>query len=284
MYKVGECMAYNDLGFREFDLDRIIRAVNNEKNEYNWFQRAYDNFAYSLRGVVAGGLRSATGFIVTALALNYVIPVSEPVGIAFGVGVASSIVPPVVNTKLNKHRSINYHHILSAIRYFKEDLQASKTVMKKLEKSLINVVEKERKKGIDLSEEKLDLMQRFAGCLGDSVKKFDAKLLELNEQYDESVCEKGLKKKHKKMHDIIKYISGIRDHIDDLYDDACYVCNVISGEYTYDPDYTRGNKLFQYMDEELYDEQLREYISQGKDVITNYDFDRYDGKTAERNI
>ena len=145
MYKVGECMSESNACFREFDLDRIIKAVKDEKNEYNWFQRAHDNFFYSLRCKSAGGLRSGAGFIATALVLNYLIPVSDPISISFGVGVACSVVPPLINTGLNKHRSLNYHHILNAIIYFKEDLQASKKVMAKAEKALTEIVNKEKK-------------------------------------------------------------------------------------------------------------------------------------------
>lgn len=277
-------MAESNACFREFDLDRIIKAVKDEKNVYNWFQRANDNFFYSYRCILTGGLRSATGFIVTALALNYIFPVSNPVGISFGVGVACSIVPPFVNTGLNKKRDLNYHHLLSAIRYFKEDLQASKSVMAQTEKTLINIVNKEKTKGVDLSEEKMEYMQKYAGCLGDSINKFDAKLDELIDKYNLSIRVKGAKKKHAKMYEIINFISGIRDHLDDLYDEARYAYNVVRGEDFYSPEYTRGNKLLKFVDEKLYNDQLKQYQNQEQADNTDYDMDRFNGKTSERNM
>ena len=277
-------MAESKACFRDFDLDRITKAVRDEKNVYILPLRAYDNFVYSTRCKTAGGVRSFIGFVVTAFIFNYIIPVADPISISFGVGVACSLVPPLINTALNKKRKINYHHLLNAIIYFKEDLRASKTVMSKLEKGLIEAVDKEKRTGADMREKKIECMNRYAGCLCDSINKFDDKLDELTDKLDEAVSRKGNKKKYKKMSEIIDYISGIREYLYDLFEEARYAADAVIGECTYEPNFTRGNKLFKYADEERYNQQLMEYKNQQKNISTEYSVDNTNSKTAERNI
>ena len=86
------------------------------------------------------------------------------------------------------------------------------------------------------------------------------------------------------MREIINFVAGICDHLEDLCYEASYARSVVEGEETYNPEYTRGNKLLKFADEKLYNEQLKQCKNKETTDDTDFDIDRFGGKTAERNM